>query len=409
VINYNLLQNEEVIMSDQVALRKQAVRRYLSGETKRSICRDLSKSPGWLSYWLARYDPDDPEHSLENHSTAPHQPHRKWSEEVIQFALNSRRLRQEHKQPGYEYALIGAEAIHFEMNALDMELVPPVRTIHYWIKEAHLVVHTDAASKPDKESKLYPTPKRDTTNALHQLDLKGPFYLQGSSQKHYLVAIRDFCSKRLAITATMNRRGQTIAEFLVSAWRKLGLPDALQMDNAMELRGSNRYPRSFGKVVRLCLDLDVEPIFIPPSEPWRNGFIENLNGLAQRLLLSRVTFDNDQALLSGTECFEQAVNGTHRLAALGGKTPDEFIVGHKIRPIPTNYSGHKRKLNLVKGYVSFIRLVRKSGRITTHAKDKFDIDPDLKWQYVLARADIKEQKLRIYHQDGLIKVLDYAR
>jgi hypothetical protein len=181
------------------------------------------------------------------------------------------------------------------------------------------------------------------------------------------------------------------------------------MDNALELRGSNRYPRSFGKVVRVCLDLGVEPIFIPPNEPWRNGFIENLNGLAQRLVLSKEKFDGFKALLSGIERFEQAVNSTHRLAALGGKTPDEFTVDHEIRPMPGDYDGHRRKLELEKGYVSFIRLVRKSGRITTHAGDKFDVDPDLKWQYVLARADIKAQKLRVYHQGELIKVLDYIR
>jgi len=396
-------------MSDKVALRKQAVCRYLAGESKRSICRDLGKSPSWLDYWLERYDPDDPDDSLKDRSSAPQQPHHKWPPEVIQCALNSRRLRQEGKQPGYEYALIGAEAIQFEMAALGIDPVPPVRTIHYWIQQAGLVRRTDAPTELEKASKPYPTPKRDTINALHQLDLKGPFYLQDSSQKHYLVAVRDFHSKRLAIRATMNRQAQTIVDVLVSAWQRLGLPDALQMDNALELRGGNRYPRSFGKVVRVCLDLGVEPIFIPPSEPWRNGFIENLNGLVQRLVLSKEKFDSFKALRSGIERFEQAVNSTHRLAALGGKTPDEFIVGHETRPLPGDYDGNWRKLELEQGYVSFIRLVRKSGRITIQAKDKFDIDPHLKWQYVLAQADIKAQNLRVYHQGELIKVLDYIR
>ena len=118
-------------MSDKVALRKQAVHRYLAGESKRSICRDLGKSPSWLDYWLERYDPDDLDSSLKDRSSAPQQPHYKWPQEVIQLALNSRRLRQESKQPGYEYALIGAEAIHFEMVALGIDPVPPVRTIHH--------------------------------------------------------------------------------------------------------------------------------------------------------------------------------------------------------------------------------------------------------------------------------------
>ncbi|MEA3459857.1 MAG: hypothetical protein U9R11_04190 [Chloroflexota bacterium] len=76
--------------------------------------------------------------------------------------------------------------------------------------------------------------------------------------------------------------------------------------------------------------------------------------------------------------------------------------------MPDDYGGHRHSLKLEKGYISFIRLVRKSGRITTHAGDKFDIDPDLKWQYVLARADIKAQKLYVYHQGELSKTLDYT-
>ncbi|MEA3459856.1 MAG: hypothetical protein U9R11_04185 [Chloroflexota bacterium] len=74
--------------------------------------------------------------------------------------------------------------------------------------------------------------------------MKGPFYLRGSSQKYYLLSVRDFHSKRLVLTATMNRQAQTVVDFLVSAWQKLGTPCALQTDNALELRGSNRYPRS---------------------------------------------------------------------------------------------------------------------------------------------------------------------
>ncbi|MEA3459855.1 MAG: hypothetical protein U9R11_04180 [Chloroflexota bacterium] len=126
-------------MREVIVLRKQAVRRYLAGKSKHSICRDLGKSPpNWLGYWLERYDPDNQDGSLQNCSSAPREPHRKWSQEVIQLALNSR-LRQEGKQPGYEYALIGAEAMHFELAVLGVEPVPLIRTIHHWIKHDGLV------------------------------------------------------------------------------------------------------------------------------------------------------------------------------------------------------------------------------------------------------------------------------
>ncbi len=36
-------------------------------------------------------------------------------------------------------------------------------------------------------------------------------------------------------------------------------------------------PRHFSRVVRLCLHLGVEPVFIAPSKPWMNGTIEDFN------------------------------------------------------------------------------------------------------------------------------------
>jgi transposase InsO family protein len=66
------------------------------------------------------------------------------------------------------------------------------------------------------------------------------------------------------------------------------------MDNALEFRGSNRYPRSFGKIVRVAADLGIEPLFNPPGEPWRNGGIEWFNGFLDKRLLA-VKFEDLQA------------------------------------------------------------------------------------------------------------------
>jgi hypothetical protein len=52
--------------------------------------------------------------------------------------------------------------------------------------------------------------------------------------------------------------------------------------------------------------------------------------------------------------------------------------------------------------------VRNSGRITLCAQDKFAVDPNLKWQYVLAQVDVQSQLLHIYHAGELIKTYDYA-
>ena len=57
----------------------------------------------------------------------------------------------------------------------------------------------------------------------------------------------------------------------------------LQMDNLLPLRGSNRYPHSFGLVIRLCLELGIQPIFVPIGEPWRNGIVEHFQNVFDKM------------------------------------------------------------------------------------------------------------------------------
>lgn len=394
-------------MNSEIALRKEAVYRSLSGETQVSIGEALGRSAYWVRYWLARYNPDDPEGSLQDRSRAPRQPHGKWPEAVRERALASRQRRQAANTPGYEHALVGAEAIHYELAHLVDEPAPPPRTIHHWLQQAGLII-SQRRTATNQASQPYPQPGCEQVNDVHQLDLKGPLYLRHSPQKHYLLAVRDVCSKGVSLAVALNKQAPTIAAFLVAAWQARGLPTVLQMDNGLEFRGSNRYPRSFGLVIRLALDVGVEPRFIPPHEPWRNGVIEQFNGQTQHLLLDRFDFDSTTELQAGVASLQSAVNGSHRLAALDGQTPDEFIAAGPLRYLASDYDGLQRDLQLVKGWVSFIRLVRPSGRITLWADDKFDIDPALQWRYVLARVDIAQQRLDIYHQAQLIKSFDYA-
>jgi transposase len=393
---------------DEITLRKQAVQLYLNGAHKTDIARQLGKSWFWVMYWTKRYQPDDPEGSLHNRSSAPKQPHRSWSEAIRQLVLASRKARQAGEPPGYQYALIGAEAIHYELQELGISPVPPVRTIHSWLKQADQVTQTTSQPGRELATKPYPAPLSQAVNDLHQFDLKGPFYLSGSAQKHYLGALRDTVSKRVALAVFQDKQMETLMDFLLAAWRKLGLPNVLQMDNGLEFRGSNRYPRSPGKLLRMALDLGVEPLFIPPHEPWRNGVSENLNGLVDRIFLKRETFEDFDQLQGRTQAVETSINTTHRLPALHGQTPSEFAQKAGVRRLPEGYDWRKRDLRLVKGKVSFVRLVRKSGRITLCANDKFEIGTQYQWQYVLATVNVEIQKLDIFFQGQLIKSFDYC-
>src|SRR6266511_5647594 len=86
---------------------------------------------------------------------------------------------------------------------------------------------------------------------------------------------------------------------------------------------------------------------------------------------------------------------TRSLPALDGKTPQEFVANARLRYPPAHYDWRTRDLRLLKGIVTFLRVVRKSGRITLTAKDKFLIGKKYKWQSVMANVDVAKKRLEV--------------
>jgi hypothetical protein len=135
--------------------------------------------------------------------------------------------------------------------------------------------------------------------------------------------------------------------------------------------------------------------------------VENLNGLLDRFLFRTHTFETEKQLHQAVQRMETTINTTHRLPALEGKTPQEFAANARLRYPPARYDWRMRNLRLLKGKVTFIRFVRKSGRITLTAKDKFLIGKEYKWQYVTANVDVAKQKLDVIWQGKQIRSFDY--
>jgi len=373
--------------------------------SKSEICRQLQRPRTWLDRWLARYDPGNVEYSLQDHKTGPKQAGSRWSEEIRQQVIQMRKDRTQLEQ--WRYAFFGAEAIHLELKALGSPEVPPTRTIHTWFVAEDLVA-PPKQSNEKHASKPIPLPDANRVNRVQQLDLKGPIYLRGSNIKYYVVALRDRYSHRCALDVFDNREAQSLVVFLVTSWCWLGLPDYLQMDNALEFRGSNRYPRSFGRVVRVAISLNVEPLFNPPREPWRNGGVEHFNGFVGDRLL-QVPFEDFNSFRTEAWTCQDACNQTHRLPAFDGQTPNEIAATATLRFPPEGYKHHQdRHLPQDLGFVSFVRLVRKSGCITLGAGDRFMVDPELAYQYVRARVDLAENIVRISFNDQLLKTYDFS-
>ena len=64
-------------------------------------------------------------------------------------------------------------------------------------------------------------------------------------------------------------------------WREHGLPDYAQFDNDTIFQGAHQFANTVGRVSRLCLALDVVPVFAPPREPGFQNAIEGFDALWQ--------------------------------------------------------------------------------------------------------------------------------
>jgi IS30 family transposase len=392
-------------MKSEIALRKQAIALHLQGWNKSEIARKLQRTRSWVQRWVGRYDSNGPSASLQDHARAPK--HIPWAfpERIKRMVLQIREEREKGKRAKYQYALVSAQAIYYELRELGVSPLPRPDTIHLWLKQAGRIRERKSRKAPNP---TYPELPCAAVNDVQELDFKGPLYLQDHAHKYYLMVLRDKRSKKTALRVLATKSMDAIVEFLVAAWQNMGCPKYLKMDNCLDFRGSNLYPRSPSKLMRVCLDLGVQPVFIPLREPWRNGVVENLNGLLARFLFRTKTFETEKQLHQAVQRLETTINTTHRLPALEGKTPQEFVAHAKLRYPPKNYDWRTRNLQLLKGKVTFIRFVRKSGRITLTAKDKFLVGKKYKWHYVRAVVDVPNKKLHVSCQNKHLKSFDYS-
>ena len=397
-------------MNDVYQERIVAMRRYLEGESPVQIYTSLGRSEKWFFKWKRRYDASGLD-GLKDLSRAPKQQARQTPKSLESVIVNIREAREKRENDETKYALIGAFAIHKELQ--DLGYVPPsVRTVHN-ILVRHGLIGSQSPPQSAREviDRHYPVHRLTKPGELQQLDLVGPRYLTGSGQKYYFCNLRDVCSRRIAIEFGKNRRAVTIVKALINAWQRLGMPAILQHDNALEFRGSPRYPRSAGFMTKLCLALGIESLFIPARQPYRNGTIENFNGLFQRLVLQTQEIDDEAQLQQEIRMFEEVANTQHPHVPLEGKTSLEYehALGFVPHLLAHDFTFRPRFQFKAPpdGKVSFICRIRKSGKITI-VSEKFEIDPKLAWDYVYATIFVKEQTLKIYHKGTVIKEFPYT-
>lgn len=379
-------------------LRVLAVQRFRNGETPESICTSLGKSRSWLYKWVARQNGDDPVWSDERSRCPQSMPNRTTAE--IEEIVKMVRLNLYNKG-----LFCGAQAILWELEDLGVKPLPSTRTINRILARNELTHRR--TGKYEAKGTLYPVLPSALPNQTHQADLVGPCYLTGPI-RFYSLNVVDTATVRCGLHSFRSKAGQMVIDGLWEVWKRLGIPERLQVDNAMSFFGSPTHPRGMGPLIRLCLHNDVEPWFIPMAEPWRNGMIEKFNDRYQQRFLGKVIMTSEEELKVGSLTFEQRHNSKYRYSKLKGGTPLKALAtSHVQLRFPTEDEPPRHRLKKPEvGKYHAVRLIRSDLKLNIFG-ECFSVPPETALEYVVATIDVKEQKLKLFLDKKQVEEFDY--
>jgi transposase InsO family protein len=378
--------------------RLKAVQQFFDGEEPEDICASLGRSRAWLYKWVSRYTPKDPDWCDDQSRRPLLNPFRTPAEiekivEIIRLNLYNKGL------------FCGNQAIRWEMEDLNVQPLPSLSTIGRILRRRELTHRRTGRYVP--KGKKYPTLPAYFPNQTHQVDLVGPCYLTGPIRFYSLHAV-DTAINQCGIEPMPSRAAQNILDAVYAVWLRMGVPENLQADNELAFFGSPAHPRGMGPLIRLCLCYGVNLWFIPPSEPWWNGVVENFNDHFQEKFLAKVTMTSMPQLREESLAFEHRHNSSYRYSKIQGKTPLEALSGLKKKLVfPSKSNPPRHPLNKPEeGCYHLVRFIRSDCRLNIFS-EIFPAPPETQYEYVVATIDVKEQKLKLFLDSIQIEEYNY--
>jgi transposase InsO family protein len=389
-------------MNDELAARHRAITLRRAGRSVKSICAAVGRTRIWFHKWWRRYLETGVE-GLYDLTRANHRAQR-IPPEMERTILSIRRRLQNHTSPATRYSLIGAQAIRAELKALGVRPLPAVRTIERVLQRNGLT-SPRVRFAPLLPRQEYPGPEARASNQLHEVDLVGPIYLKGSSRRYYLWVGKDIFDGAVCLRLTGSRRRDEVLWFLGECGKDLVLPEQVQVDHARELSGWGPAARRLSRVIRLCLHLGVEPVFIPKGEPQFNGSIENFNGWFQPRLFQR-RFRWPGELRRELAHLQEAVNTQHVHPRLTGLTPAQHRRKLRLRKRPARFVVPTGRLRLSEGRVTFICRVSPAGTVTVLSQSFF-VGKRHRGLYLRRVVDTGRGRLTAYRNGRVLKRWPY--
>ena len=191
---------------------------------------------------------------------------------------------------------------------------------------------------------------------------------------------------------------------LLERWRRDGLPTYAQFDNDNVFQGAHHFANAVGTISRLCLQLNVSPVFVPPLEHGMQNTIESFNALWQAKLWQRCRVGSASEL---------QMHSNRYIAAHRDRTQSLAEVAPRRHPMPKGFEFDLRAAP--RGQLVFIRRTNERGDVNMLGQP-FRVSPT--WLHRLVRCEVHfdQQEIRCFalrrrapQEQPMLAIIPYHR
>lgn len=341
-----------------------------AGQSLRAVAREFRVSLATVQRWVRRAGSRAlDEVDWSERASGCQAPCNRTSRRLEERVLRTRKRLKDRSDLG-EY---GAAAIQRELLASDPAQVPSLRTIGRILDRNGALDGRRRLRRKAPPPGWYLPDVAARQAEIDSFDMVEDLVIRGGRDVNVLTGI----SLHGALCAAWPRR-QITAKFTVESllehWREHGLPRYAKFDNDTVFQGAHQWADSFGRVTRLCLSLDVTPIFAPPLSRGFQADIEAFNRRWQDAVWRRFTFRKLEDVQAQSERFVDAHRRKHV---------------DRIDAAPLRHRIHKTwRLDLqrpLQGQVIYLRVTDGRGRVNVVGRS-FEVSP--LWSNRLVRVDL---------------------
>lgn len=354
-----------------------AVRR---GASLRSVARKFRVCLNTVQRWVHRASGKRLDRvDFTDQPSAPKTVPSRVTQEMENLVL---RVRQQLRQQS-DLGEFGAAAIHRELAAGDIQGLPSLRTIGRILERRGALDYRQRVRHQPPPKGWYLPEVGARRAELDEFDIVTGLVIKGGTDVEVLNAI-SLHGGLVAAWPCAVMTAEITRNALLAHWRQFGVPDYAQFDNDTRFQGPHQYPDTIGTVIRLCLSLQVVPVFAPVREMGMQNAIESLNGRWQAKVWARFQHESLAGLQAQSARYIEAsrVRAAARIEAAPLR-----------RPFPINW-----RLNLKaapQGEIIFLRRTSAQGEATLLGRT-FEVDRLWVHRLVRCEVDIDAGVIRFY-------------